>query len=287
MRNSLLLLKNSFNKITIFNYIQNLYSNNMKNLDAYIKNLYVSLEGIDEELKSKLTNIDGYRITECCGCDCDCSSEPNQCDPTAIDAPTPIITNQFGRFNSEQEIIHELNSQPKVTTLYDIHSQFGRFNFQPDKNERHIEPLYFGRKDYGTIGEIVNRENGDMPTREADPKSIEQLYDVTTSTNKKIYKVVTDVVSTFELECPVVQTKVNGEVQIYAIKMTGTNGEENSIKSSLEEVAKILGKLESKSEIQWAQVLDVAIDNIDDLYTFVLTFVLDSEKVREKLKPEI
>lgn len=226
----------------------------MKNLDAYIKNLYVSLEGIDEELKSKLTNIDGYRITECCGCDCDCSSEPNHCDPTAVAAPTPVIVNQFGRFNSEQEIIHELDSQPKATTLYDIHSQFGRFNFQADKNERRIEPLYFGRKDYRVSGEIVNRENGDMPTRKSDPKSIEQLYGVTTSTNKKIYKVVTEVVSTFKLECPVVQTKINGEVQVYAIKVTGTNGEENSIKSSLEEVSKILGKLESKSEIQWAQV---------------------------------
>lgn len=257
----------------------------MKNLDAYIRNLYVSLEGIDEKLKDKLANIDGYRITECCGCDCDYSSEPDQCDPVTV--PTPVIANQFGRFNSEQEIINELNSQPKATTLYDIHSQFGRFNFQADKNERRIEPLYFGHKNYKLSGEIVHRENGDMPTREADPKSIEQLYDVSTFTNKKIYKVVTDVVSTFELECPVVQTKVNGEVQVYAIKMTGTNGKENSIKSSLEEIAKILGKLESKSEIQWAQVLDVAIDNIDDLYTFVLTFVLDPEKVREKLKPEI
>lgn len=268
----------------------------MKNLDAYIRNLYVSLEGIDEELKNELANIDGYRITECCGyddcygmygCDCDCTCEPNQCDPTTVTAPTPVIENQFGRFNSEQEITSELDSQPKATTLYDIHSQFGRFNFRADKNDRYIEPLYFGHKDYKLSGEIVNRENGDMPTRKADPQSIEQLYEVTTNTNKKIYKVVNDVVSVFELQCPVVQTKVNGEVQVYAIKTTGTNGKENSIKSSLEEVAKILGKLESKSEIQWAQVLDVAIDNIDDLYTFVLTFVLDKEKVREKLKPEL
>lgn len=267
----------------------------MKNLDAYIRNLYVSLEGIDEELKNKLINIDGYRITECCGydddccgtcgCGCDCACEPNQCDP--VTAPGPVIANQFGRFNSEQEVTRELDSQPKATTLYDIHSQFGRFIFRADKNERHIEPLYFGHKDYKLSGEIINRENGYMPTRKADPQSIEQLYDVATNTNKKIYKVVNDVVSTFELQCPVVQTKVNGEVQVYAIKITGTNGKENSIKSSLEEIAKILGKLESKSEIQWAQVLDVAIDNIDDLYTFVLTFVFDQEKVREKLKPEL
>ena len=83
------------------------------------------------------------------------------------------------------------------------------------------------------------------------------------------------------------QTKINGEVQVYAVKCTGSNGKENSIKTSLEEVAKILTKLDSKSEIQWSQVLDVSIDNIDDLYAFVITFVLDADKVRETVKPEV
>ena len=92
---------------------------------------------------------------------------------------------------------------------------------------------------------------------------------------------------TFELVSPVVQTKINGEVQVYAVKNTGSNGKENSIKTSLEEVAKILAKLDSKSEIQWSQVLDVSIDNIDDLYAFVITFVLDPNKVRETMKPEV
>lgn len=266
----------------------------MKNLKAYMKDLYISLDDINEELKDKIINLDGYEINECCGCGClggteccPCEPECNKCCDPTVAVSAPVVVNQFGRFNSEQEIVRELDAQPKVNTLYDIHSQFGRFIFRADKNERHIEPLYFGHKDYKLSGEIINRENGYMPTRKADPQSIEQLYDVATNTNKKIYKVVNDVVSTFELQCPVVQTKVNGEVQVYAIKITGTNGKENSIKTSLEEVAKILTKLDSKSEIQWSQVLDVAIDNIDDLYTFVLTFVLDQEKVREKLKPEL
>ena len=263
----------------------------MKNLDTYMKNLYVSLEGIDETLKEKLQNINGYQITECCcGCECPCDyCEPKCCEPdpcVGTAAPTPVTINQFGKYNSEQEIIRELDTTPKVMTLYDIHSQFNRFTFVKDVNRGHVEPLYFGHKEYGLSGEPVNRENGDMPQQEANPDSIEQLYDVATCQNKKIYKVVNDVVETYELQCPVVQTKINGEVQVYAIKVTGTNGKENSIKSSLEEVAKILGKLESKSEIQWAQVLDVAIDNIDDLYTFVITFVLDGNKVRETKKVE-
>ena len=38
----------------------------MKNLEAYMKNLYISLEGIDEELKEKIKNLDNYEINECC-----------------------------------------------------------------------------------------------------------------------------------------------------------------------------------------------------------------------------
>ena len=38
---------------------------------------------------------------------------------------------------------------------------------------------------------------------------------------------------------------------------------------------KLLNKLESRSDIKWSQVLDVSIDNIDDLYTFLVTFVFN------------
>lgn len=264
----------------------------MKNLKAYMKDLYISLDGINEELKDKIINLEGYEINECCGCGClggteCCPCEPECdkcCDPTVA---APVVVNQFGRFNSEQEIVRELDAQPKVNTLYDIHSQFGRFNFIKDVKKMHVEPLYFGHKEYCVSGKLVNRENGDMPNRETNSDIERQLYDVETIKNKKIYKVVTDIVNTFDLVSPVVQTKINGEVQVYAVKCTGSNGKENSIKTSLEEVAKILTKLDSKSEIQWSQVLDVSIDNIDDLYAFVITFVLDADKVRETVKPEV
>ena len=257
----------------------------MKNLEAYMKNLYISLENIDEELKDKIKNLEGYKINECCGCyDCGCDCcEPKCCEPTAIPGE-PVTINQFGRFNSEYEITRELDSKPTVNTLYDIHTQFGRFNFIPDIKKEFNNPLYFGYKIPGN-GTVI-RQNGDMPTTEANPNEIESLYDVATIQNKKIYKFVTDIVNTFELSAPVVQTKVNGEIQVYAIKHTGSNGKENSIKSSLEEMAKLLGKLESKSEIVWAQILDVSIDNIDDLYSFVVTFVLNKDKVRETIKPD-
>lgn len=268
----------------------------MKKLEAYMNNRYVSLEGIDESLKDNIKNLEDYEINECCGIGCcDCGDECCPCDNTTCDKTccasltgsipvTPV--NQFGRFNSEQEIIRELDSQPKVMTLYDIHSQFNRFTFIDDVKIGRVEPLYFGYKEYSTTNGGVNRENGDMPMGQADPENIEQLYDVATIQNHKIYKVVKEVISTFDLKCPIVQTKINGEVQFYGVKQTGTNGKEGSIKSSLEEVAKLLGKLQSKSEIKWAQVLDVSIDNIDDLYGFVITFVFNADKVRETRKVE-
>lgn len=265
----------------------------MKNLESYMKNLYISLEGLDEDIKDKLKNLNGYEINECCDCGC-CCEDPCPCEPecdkpcgTSLPVSTKIPVNQFGRFNSEQEITRELDSQPKVMTLYDIHSQFGRFTFINDPKDGYVEPLYFGYKEYITSNTVVNRENGDMPMGQADPENIEQLYDVATIQNHKIYKAVKEIVNAFDLKCPIVQTKINGEVQFYGVKQTGTNGKEGSIKSSLEEVAKILGKLDSRSDVKWSQILDVSIDNIDDLYGFVITFVFNQDKVREQIKKEI
>jgi len=263
----------------------------MKNLEAYMKNLYISLEGIDETLKDKIKNLEGYEINECCGCGC-CCEDPCPCEPecnktcaTGLSGSTITLINQFGRFNSELDIISLLDTSPKVLDLVDIHSQFARFLHVEDVNKGYIEPLYFGHKDLSSTGDLgVVRQNGDMPTQEANPESIEQLYDVATYQNKKIYKAVNDIVSTFELKCPVVETKINGEVQVYAIKHTGSNGKEGNIKTSLEEIAKLLGKLEARADVKWAQVLDVSIDNIDDLYSFVITFTFNIDKVREQIK---
>ena len=257
----------------------------MKKLSYLTKiNKYVSLKDIDEQYKIKLSNLEGYKINECCCnydcCDDTCCEPCCKCDP-AIYEPTPI--NTFGRFNSEQEITTELDTQPKVTTLYDIHSQFGRFTFDKDG---HSEPLYFGYQNDMAVNITVNRENGDMPKAKANSQETITYNTVCTRQNKKIYKLITELVDTYDFECPVIQTKINGEVQVYVIKHTGSNGVENSIKTSLEEVAKILGKLDSKNEILWSQVLDVSIDNVDDVYSFVITFTFDNDKVKELSKIE-
>ena len=42
--------------------------------------------------------------------------------------------------------------------------------------------------------------------------------------------------------------------------------------------------LETRKEIAWAQVLDIAIDNVDDLYTFLFTCTFEKEKYDKELE---
>lgn len=222
----------------------------MINLNDYVNNLHVSLDEVDESLKDKINNLEGYVINECCGCCCGCAYDEKIPNAQAI-APR----NLFGRFNSIQDIIHELEYNIKVETLFDLFDQFTGYNFCSDPKNKYNEPLYFGRANCGGLNATL------------------------TVNNENIYKTVCDIVKQFELCHPVVYTKSDGTIQVYVVKTTGTNGEECSIKSSLEEIARLLGKLDLKSVISWSQVLDVSIDNADDLYAFVVTFTLDLDKI--------
>ncbi len=265
--------------------------------------LYVSLTGTSQLVKEKLANLKGYPINECdcscdcdcgCGCDCDCKCSDG-CDPccntslsgTCINTTgVPMTTNKLSlTFMNDGEILRLLDSQPKVDTIRGIYNnKFYKYCFTEDP-ERAIEPMYIGSKDY-TIKSVVNRENGDMPNNIANPDEDIKSYDVATIQNKKIYKATKEICDEFDLVCPIIETKINGEVQVYTIINLGTNGKEGSIKSSLEDVAQILNSLDKRSDIKWSQVLDVAIDNIDDLYYFLITFTFEPDKVRETIKNE-
>ena len=260
----------------------------MKKLADFIHNQYVSLKNLDESVAERFKNLDGYEINECDCCGCE---DPYACDVAVpistepcVDGTVAPVCNSFGRFNSVYDVTRELDTHPTVQTLYDIHSQFGGYSFDANRDGYYTEPLYFGTKivvGNAIGGEVVNRENGDMPASEADGATPVVYNDVPTRNNKTIYKVVKEICSTHTFQSPVIETKINGEVQVYVVKHCGTNGKEGSIKSSLEEVVKILDKLDAKSEVKWSQVLDVSIDNLDDIYFFVITFVLDADKVRE------
>lgn len=63
--------------------------------------------------------------------------------------------------------------------------------------------------------------------------------------------------------------------QITFIKHTGTNGKERSIKQSLMDVYFLLNDLEQEERVEWAQVLDISIDVLDDVYDFAITLILN------------
>ena len=244
----------------------------MKKLNEYVNDRYISLEGLNEEEIEKLSNLDGAIIHECCAdceCDCCCPCEdpcvggacigtevpsvggtytPGQVAPVEVDMATKAI-----------ETFKSIAYYPKVQDLYTISSALsprGRFNdFILDSNK---EPIYIAN--YGNIS-----RNFDF--------------------SKKLPAFVKEVSSTLGLSTPVVYNDCNAdELKVFFLKHTGTNGKEGSIKNSLSEMAKILSKLEGYKEITWAQVLDVSIDSLDDVYSFLVVVTLDTTTYEEELK---
>ena len=57
------------------------------------------------------------------------------------------------------------------------------------------------------------------------------------------------------------------------VKFLGTNGKENSIKSSLMDIYNLLNEVEKIRGVKRVQVDDVSIDNLDDLYTYAITVI--------------
>ena len=249
----------------------------MKNLNSYIKeskevqeikatDQVITLEGLEKEVAEKLTNLEGrpiYEWGDLCGT-C-CCEEPCPCD---CEAAPMTVTNPFIYFYSENEVVAVLDGGPKVQNLINMHYQFGnRFKFQGDENIVD-EPLYFYSN--GLIQNQMIRQQGDAP----DPNA-GQYPQIFANLNKKLYDFVKDITKTHKLNNPIVLTKLDGTVQLYFTKYAGTNGKEGSIKNSLADIVKILNKLDSSKEITWSQVLDVSIDNLDDVYSFLITCTVD------------
>lgn len=219
----------------------------MKSINEIIENKTISLKGYDKEITEKLSNLNNYYINECCCCGCDCKcSEP--CE-------TP---QSFIYFYSENEIVNKLKTDVKVQDIFNLHNQFGdRFRYVPNGKEMDIvfQPLYF--KDNTCYpGNII-----EIPT----------LF-----TNAKFYAFIQKIVKEFNFTYPTVLSKCDGKIQLFFIMGGGTNGEECSIKSSLVKAVQVLNGLEGHKEIDWAQVLDVSIDNLDDVYNFVVTCTIEN-----------
>lgn len=233
----------------------------MKKLAEYINNRYISLDGLDSQIIEKLSNLDGYAINECdCGCCCckpDCYSEPYGCDcpcevpsdATAIANPEPVVQDPVTQAKSK------LYTQPKVYDLLNIHTLLDyKYRFMSEYRRALSEPVLF----YDYFGVQYND-------------------------SEKLREDVMNLCTNFEFLWPVVLIKGDGTIQLFAAKKFGSNGLEGSIKSSLVSAADILTKLEKRKEINWAQVLDVSIDNLDDLYDFLFTVTFNKEKYDKEL----
>ena len=233
----------------------------MKKLSEYINNQYISLKGLDKEVIERLSNLEGQVINECdCGCcnqyyasDCDCdvpcSCEP--CDGTAISlGSTPALIDPIVSLKSK------FYSSPKVYDLLDTHTALDyKYRFISEYARSLKEPVLF----YDYVGVQYNDST-------------------------KLRDDVLSICEDFELLWPVLLIKGDGDIQLFAAKKFGTNGEECSIKSSLINAADTLSKLEKRKEVDWAQVLDVSIDNLDDLYDFLFTVTFNKEKYDKELE---
>ena len=219
----------------------------MKKLGEFIdsKYQYISLEGIDEDYISAIENLEGMQITECCcGCDCKCC-DPCSCVGAPVENPYPTFPMHF---YSEQEIVNRLKTTPEVMDIFNIRGQFASNAYLLD--DITIGPLVFTERMMIQSGEIMqgNSIRGNIRLK--------------------------DIINKSELTDVVVLIRLDNTIQVFGLKHTGTNGKEGSIKNSLIEISKRLTSLEKIPEVDWAQVLNVSIDNADDVYTFLVTFTL-------------
>ena len=222
----------------------------MKTLNEFVHNNYVSLEGIEESLLKSISNLDNQKINECCGCCCEPCCGDKCCDPYC-----------YPKYYSESEITSMLRNQPKVQSLFDVHYQFSnRYRYPGVTIEETKAPLYF-RFYNNTISNVYT--SGEPQTTTLMPT--DALY------NEKLYNYIKGIIEEFGFAYPTV-LESEGKVQLFFVKGEGGYEEkEKTIKKGLEDVAKIVGKLEGKDEITWAQVLDVSIDNIGNVYNFLVT----------------
>lgn len=223
----------------------------MKKLSK-ISNNIISLSNLSESCKDKLSNLDGYEINECCGCCCDCSA--NTCCE-----PCTVSSDQICYFYSEREIVNKIKQKVQVSDIIHIHEQFNRFKFVSTVGD--IEPLYFKDR---LSDEIMQQ----LPAG----------YN-TYNSSEDVYSFIKELCTTYNMQYPVCVTNLKNTLSLYFLKFNGSNGEECSIKSSLEEVAQLLGELEKNKKIQRAQVLDVSIDDMDDTYAYVVTVECDPMKI--------
>ena len=227
----------------------------MKSFNKY--NKYISLKGLEQNLIERFENLNGKQINECCGC---CCGDAKCCEPTCGSS------SQFIYFYSEYEVTDRLKTNVKVQDLFNINRQFlnKQFMFGGASPADIQIPLYF-KEPSALPGSFI-------------PGGVQPAPIGGTEYNAQLYGLINTLLKQYKMGYPTVLTRSDGSVQLFFVKGCGSNGKECSIKSSLVELAELLDDLDNMEEITWSQVLDASIDNLDDVYNFVVTCTIDINK---------
>ena len=225
----------------------------MKRLVDYInydKTNIISLSNFDNDIQEKLKNLDGKKINECC-CDACCAKAK-----TIADCGCCPSSDQMIYFYYENDIVEMLNNHVTVQNILNLQKQFGnKFRYNGETPAGNSIVLYFTENNSYTDNGGLNKLSPDYKNAQNDPN---------------VYELIQTLLKKYKLGYPVVLSKLDNTANIYFIRHTGTNGKEGSIKSSLLQMYNLLNSLDNEDEINWSQILDVSIDSVDDLYSFVI-----------------
>lgn len=227
----------------------------MKKLTDFTNKKHISSDLLED---SRLKALKGQPISECYGPACCsdlkcCSNRPDE--------------QQIVWFYNEREVVTVLGNKPKVQDLYNIHHQFNNITFTFVDEVKPNPPLYF--KEYNPL------YNGNVCLSKM-------------NSNKLLNNFISELGEEHSMINPTCLERMDNTFQLYYLVNKGSNGAECSIKQSLVDMVQLMNALEEYDEIKWVQVLDVAIDNVDDLYTYLVTVEIDitafpNEKINNEL----
>lgn len=237
----------------------------MKKFTETYKDNKISLNGLEDHIQERLSNLDGQFIDECC-CSGDCCGSELKCCGDTCCSNSSALT--LCTFYSYGDIISKLTSTTiTVLDLIKIREQFIRTrNIYAGANEvLNSSPVY--------LAEVM--KSYDLYNRQYD--LFHGANFAKTASNIDLYEFIQHMKKTYKLQNPVVLTMLDGSIRVYMIKYTGSNGKDGSIKNSLVEIAETLDQIDDDDDVKRAQCLNVSIDDCDDTYAFLIVIDMNYE----------
>lgn len=240
----------------------------MKKFTETYKDNKINLNGLEDHIQERLSNLDGQFIDECCCSGSCCGSEIKCCDDTCCQNCSKYSELTLCTFYNYGEIISKLTSTSiTVIDLIKIREQFIR-----------TRNIYTGISEMLSSSPVYLTEvmkSYDLYNRQYD--LLHGANFAKTASNIDLYEFIQHMRKTYSLQNPVVLTMLDGSIRVYMIKYTGSNGKDGSIKNSLVEIAETLDQIDDDEDVKRAQCLNVSIDDCDDTYAFLIEIDMDYE----------